>query len=303
MQQLNLTDNLMRFIDQYRKSPCLWDARNPYYRNRNVRKATLVKFAKYMQTWIPEVTSTVIKIKINNLRLTYMERYLQVQASRWSGAAEDEVKEPELWYFNYLRFLDDQFKPRESLSSLPSRVPSTVPPTPAECDEEPDLRIFSEEEISQEAAAPEGVSQEEEGVSGSQEEAGPSGSQLVPRPSTVSQVPPLQMRPLRRKRHWNQVEEESLQLIREASALMRAPLNPVESYSSYLNHELQALGEEQRGLAKGIIANVIQWARRDQLTRTTILWDPAAAPPPTLSPPARGRGRNAARQPGRKTRK
>ena len=156
-----------------------------------------------------------------------------------------------------------------------------------------------QEDSSQEAEAP-GVSQEEQ-VSGSQEEAGPSVSRQVPRPSgsTVSQVPPLQMRPPpARRRRMRELEEESLLVVREA-----APLNPVESYASYLASELEGLGEEQRGLARDMIASVIQWARRDLLCRDTHLEGPARAssppppPPPaaTLPPPARGRGRGRGR--------
>ena len=110
------------------------------------------------------------------------------------------------------------------------------------------LFLSQEEEISQEVAdPPESVSQAE-GASGSQDEAGPSGTQQDPRPSTSSQSPPRQMRPQARRSNPRLVQDASLKMIQEASAMMRAPLNPTEAYSASVAHDLnEGGGAEETG--------------------------------------------------------
>ena len=113
---------------------------------------------------------------------------------------------------------------------------------------------------------------------------------------------------MRRRR---EVEDASLEMIKKARALMRAPLNPTEAYSAYVAHEISQAGEDDRRLAKDLINQVLLWMHRGKLTSETELSDPAypaqhLQPPPaaTSSPPARGRGRvhgrSAARQAARK---
>lgn len=176
------------------------------------------------------------------------------------------------------------------------------------------LFYTQEEETSQEVAAPEAHVSQAEGVSGSQEEAGSSEVQQVPRPrlSTISQVPPLQMRPPAARRRRREAHDESLQVIREAAEIMRAPLNPTECYSAFVANELNQGGEEQKSLARDIINQVLARMKRDELTRDTVLWDPAwpaphHPPPATSAPPARVRGRTrgsfAARKSARKSRR
>lgn len=162
-----------------------------------------------------------------------------------------------------------------------------------------------EEESRQELPAPDAelhVSQEE-GVSGSlEEEAGPSTSQQGPRPRVTSQVPPPQVRLPGLQRRRREVEDRSLEMIREASALMRAPLNPTEAYSAYVASELSQEGEADQKLAKDMINQVLLWLHRGWLTNQTVLCDPAhpaqhLEPPPaaTSSSPQRGRGRGRGR--------
>ncbi|PIO14399.1 hypothetical protein AB205_0067330, partial [Aquarana catesbeiana] len=93
-----------------------------------------------------------------------------------SGAAAMNVYVPSLWYYNRMQFLEDQIEARESLSTLPSTLPST----PAEASEdkpgpsileEVEVPSLSQEDLSQDEAQECG-SQEEAGVSVSQEDAG-----------------------------------------------------------------------------------------------------------------------------------
>ncbi|PIO25929.1 hypothetical protein AB205_0048910, partial [Aquarana catesbeiana] len=102
-----------------------------------------------------------------------------------SEAAAKDVYVTSLWYYNRMRFLEDQIEARESLSTLPSTLPLT--PTEASKDqpgpsilEEVEEPSWSQEDLSQDKALECG-SQEKVGVSVSQEEAGVSVSQEVAR--------------------------------------------------------------------------------------------------------------------------
>ncbi|PIO09485.1 hypothetical protein AB205_0194580, partial [Aquarana catesbeiana] len=95
-----------------------------------------------------------------------------------SGAAAKDVYVPSLWCYNRMRFLEDQMEARESLSTLPAPLPSTLPSTPAEAYEDQHgpsiLKKVEEPSWSQED-----LSQDEALECGRQEEAGVSVSQEV----------------------------------------------------------------------------------------------------------------------------
>ncbi|PIO11047.1 hypothetical protein AB205_0216820, partial [Aquarana catesbeiana] len=87
-----------------------------------------------------------------------------------SGAAEKDVYVPSLWYYNRMRFLEDQIEARESLSTLPYTLTSTPPSTPAEASEDqPGPSIL--EEVGEPSWSQEDLSQDEALECGRQEEA------------------------------------------------------------------------------------------------------------------------------------
>ncbi|PIO11637.1 hypothetical protein AB205_0113680, partial [Aquarana catesbeiana] len=157
-----------------------------------------------MKTQVPEADIEFVERKIGSLRSMYRMELKRFQASMRSGAAAEDMYVPSLWYYNRMRFLEDQMEARESLSILPSTLPST----PAETSEdqpgpsileEVEKPSWSQEDLSQDEAQEFGR-QEEAGLSGRQEEAGGSVSQEVAGPSnslTQSQVPPLRIPPKR----------------------------------------------------------------------------------------------------------
>ncbi|PIO27027.1 hypothetical protein AB205_0095940, partial [Aquarana catesbeiana] len=179
---------LSAFIDQYREMRNLWEVKHPQYYLKHLRKSTLERLLAFVQTYIPEATMEMLLSKIGILRNMYKTEHNKIQNSLRSGASADDVYVPRLWYYNKLRFLDDQTEARASLSTLPSTLPCTLPctlpSTLAEADEdqaessileEPDVTIWSQDE----------VSQEESGESCSQEEAWPRDSQEEARPSVI----------------------------------------------------------------------------------------------------------------------
>ncbi|PIO32900.1 hypothetical protein AB205_0057020, partial [Aquarana catesbeiana] len=100
----------------------------------------------------------------------YRKEALKVQASMRSGAAAEDVFVPSLWYYNRMRFLEDQMEVRESLSKLPSSLSSTLHSTPAEASEDqPGPSIL--EEMEEPSWSQEDPSQDEALECGTQEEA------------------------------------------------------------------------------------------------------------------------------------
>ncbi|PIO13055.1 hypothetical protein AB205_0162320 [Aquarana catesbeiana] len=143
-----------------------------------------------------------------------------------SGA--DDMYVPSLWYYNRMRFLEDQIEARESLSTLLAPLKSSLPSTPAEASEDqPEPSIL--EEVEEPSWSQEDLSQDEALECGRQEVAGVSVSQEVAGPSrslTQSQVPPLLLPP-RSARKGRNVEEAALALIKEANAALKTPPPPM----------------------------------------------------------------------------
>ncbi|PIO09614.1 hypothetical protein AB205_0048530, partial [Aquarana catesbeiana] len=117
---------LSAFIDKYREMRNLWEVKHPQYYLKHVRKSTLERLLTYVQTTILEATMETLLKKIGILRNMYKREPNKIQESMRSGASADDVYVPRLWYYNKLRFLDDQTEARASLSTLPSTLPSTV---------------------------------------------------------------------------------------------------------------------------------------------------------------------------------
>ncbi|PIO13323.1 hypothetical protein AB205_0160550 [Aquarana catesbeiana] len=113
------------FIDKYRELPCLWQVKHPQYNNKQKRQAVLEKLLELVTPVVPTATIPYLKAKIGGLRSTYLRERKKVMDSQRSGAAADDIYVPRLWYYERLRFLSDQTGVRESLSTLPSTLPST----------------------------------------------------------------------------------------------------------------------------------------------------------------------------------
>ncbi|PIO40594.1 hypothetical protein AB205_0192600 [Aquarana catesbeiana] len=229
----------------------------------------------------PHSNHPLFKKQIGGLRSTYLRERKKVTDSQRSGAAADDVYVPRLWYYERLRFLSDHTEVRESLSTLPSTLPSTpaeasdVQPGPSS-QEEVEEPSWSQEDLSQEEAVECG-SQEEAGVSGSQEEAGLSGSQEKPGTS------------------------RSLTESQEASASLLALPTPEEVFACMAATKLQGMQEGQRLMCEQLIYKVLTKGVSGEITPKTDVIELDHPPPPpaaTTPPPEPQRGRKR----GRKTR-
>ncbi|XP_074038616.1 uncharacterized protein [Leptinotarsa decemlineata] len=93
---------------------------------------------------------TVVK-KINSLRSVYRKEVAKCNKSNRSGAGEDEIYKPALWYFDLLHFLNDQETPRKSRNTMIENDESEVD-EPSE-QMEGDVHTSSADALSAEAPA------------------------------------------------------------------------------------------------------------------------------------------------------
>ncbi|PIO13682.1 hypothetical protein AB205_0032510 [Aquarana catesbeiana] len=159
-----------------------------------------------------------------------------------------------------MRFLEDQIEARESLSTLPSTLPST----PAEASEDqPGPSIL--EEVEEPSWSQE--DQDEALECGTQEEAGVSVSQEVAGPCslTQSQVPPLRLT-TKGARKGRNMDKAALALIKEANEALKTPPDAKEAYGCYIATRLHKMEEAQRINCEKIIFDARHKGLRGQLT-------------------------------------
>ncbi|PIO16508.1 hypothetical protein AB205_0117040, partial [Aquarana catesbeiana] len=237
MKQFKDLEFMGQFIDKYRIMRNLWEVKNPLYRNKPARKASLEKMLEIVKTQVNNADIEFVEKKIGSLRSTYRKE-LKVQASMRSGAAAKEVYVPSLWYYNRMRFLEDQIEGRESLSTRPSTLLSS----PAEASEDQPGHCILKE-VEEPSWSQEDLSQDEALECGRQEEAEVSVSQEVAGPCslTQSQVPPLRLTTKRARKRTN-VEEAALGFIKDANAALKSPPDAEEAYGCYVAAKIAANG-------------------------------------------------------------
>ncbi|CAH1978382.1 unnamed protein product [Acanthoscelides obtectus] len=111
-------DFTREFIELYRAHPCLWQTKAKEYLDKNKKNAAYTLLVEKLQSIQPNATKQSVITKINTLRGGF--RREQVQNSKRSGAALEDVYVPSLWYYELLLFLKDQEIPRQSVSNIES---------------------------------------------------------------------------------------------------------------------------------------------------------------------------------------
>ncbi|KAL1488110.1 hypothetical protein ABEB36_015068 [Hypothenemus hampei] len=97
-------DFLSEFIELYRSFPCLWQVKSKEYSDRDRKnQAYEIVVEKFKQVDPTATRDTVIK-KINSLRTVYRKELAKVKQSIHSGAADEDIYKPTLWYFDLLSF-------------------------------------------------------------------------------------------------------------------------------------------------------------------------------------------------------
>ncbi|XP_073416310.1 uncharacterized protein [Dendrobates tinctorius] len=101
-------DFLKEFIELYRSFPCLWKVKCADYSNRQKKAEAYETLVNLCKTVCPAATVELVKHKISNLRTVFKRQLKKMESSRTSGASDDDVYIPRLWYFDLLKFTIDQ---------------------------------------------------------------------------------------------------------------------------------------------------------------------------------------------------
>ncbi|CAH2008826.1 unnamed protein product, partial [Acanthoscelides obtectus] len=98
--------------------PCLWQVKSAEYSDRNKKsQAYEIMIKKYKEIDEAANKGTVTK-KINSLRTVYKKERAKIMKSTKSGAGEDDIYNPTLWYFDLLDLLNDQDQIRQSTNTI-----------------------------------------------------------------------------------------------------------------------------------------------------------------------------------------
>lgn len=106
------------FIAIYRNEPCLWQVKAKIYHDRGKKEAAYLKLVEKWKEVDPSCTKSTILKKINNLRSSFRKEANKAKDSMRTGSATDEVYHPKLWYYDLLKFVEDQEVPRNSRSNI-----------------------------------------------------------------------------------------------------------------------------------------------------------------------------------------
>ena len=105
-------------IKIYKKHSCLWKVKSSEYLDRVAKEKAWPELIETFNEVGKSVTRDVVIKKMNSLKTSWRKEAKKVRSSIKSGAGEDEVYQPKLWYFDQLRFIEDQELPRYSISTM-----------------------------------------------------------------------------------------------------------------------------------------------------------------------------------------
>ncbi|KAG8259750.1 hypothetical protein J6590_008785 [Homalodisca vitripennis] len=127
---------LTDFIALYESFPCIWRVKSKEYSDRDKKAGAYEILAnKFREIGVTANQETVVK-KINSLRSVYRKDLAKINKSIRSGAGEDEIYKPSLWYFDLLHFLNDQETPRQSRNTMEENEDSQIDDPPEQVEED-----------------------------------------------------------------------------------------------------------------------------------------------------------------------
>ncbi|GFS23677.1 sodium/hydrogen exchanger 3 [Elysia marginata] len=99
-------ERTIQFIEYYKSQECLWKAKNKDYSNKIKREKAYEKLTNFVKTFYPSANRDTTISKISNLRSSWRKEQKKMIASHLSGAGEDDMYVPSLFYFDNLSFID-----------------------------------------------------------------------------------------------------------------------------------------------------------------------------------------------------
>lgn len=126
-EKIGVREIMKEFINIYRNEPCLWEIKSKDYRDRNKKAAAYDKLIQQYRKLESKANRDVIVKKLNILRTNYRKEKRKVEESNRSRSGTNDVYVPKLWYYNLLKFLnDDHGTPESSRSDIEENHSSRV---------------------------------------------------------------------------------------------------------------------------------------------------------------------------------
>ncbi|XP_047738613.1 uncharacterized protein LOC108669816 isoform X4 [Hyalella azteca] len=107
-----------KFIEEYRKLPCLWKVRCSEYSNKWRRDEAWEHLVGITREKEVNADLNFVKKKVDNIRASFRKELRKIRESTQSGASSDDTYIPTLWYFELFKFTAEQEQPRQTMSNL-----------------------------------------------------------------------------------------------------------------------------------------------------------------------------------------
>lgn len=96
------------FLKLYQSLPVLWKVKSEDYSNRALKTKAYEKMITKLKEIDPSADREKVTRKINSFRCNYRRDLRKIKQSEESAVVPEDIFQPTLWYFDQLRFLDDQ---------------------------------------------------------------------------------------------------------------------------------------------------------------------------------------------------
>ena len=104
------------FILLYKSFPCLWDVKDPSYVKRDQKKEAYDVLVAKINEIDASANADTVKRKIDSFRTAFRREEKKVIMSMHSGATDDEIYTPTLWYYRILEeFLGNNTEEQRNL--------------------------------------------------------------------------------------------------------------------------------------------------------------------------------------------
>lgn len=96
------------FLQLYQSLPVLWKVKSEDYSNRVLKTKAYDIMIEKLKEIDPTANREKVTRKINSFRCNYRRDLRKIKQSEETAVGADDIYQSTLWYFDQLRFLDDQ---------------------------------------------------------------------------------------------------------------------------------------------------------------------------------------------------
>ncbi|KAF5298952.1 hypothetical protein FQR65_LT09501 [Abscondita terminalis] len=105
-------------IDEHQKYPSLYAVKSKEYKNKHSRTQALESIEKVIRAVRKDVTVNEIKNKFHGLKTTFLNECRKHEQSLKSGAGDDDIYYPTIWYYERMFFIRDHNIPRPGKDNI-----------------------------------------------------------------------------------------------------------------------------------------------------------------------------------------